>query len=101
MLDISLVKCILCCLQYKLNSYGYQPFYMALEEDGNAHGVLLLNSNAMGKKTLDLFSQCFFMISVLQQWQDQEPFSHFTSSFSRCDIPASTCPDIPHHRRNP
>ncbi|KAK4819612.1 hypothetical protein QYF61_008361 [Mycteria americana] len=32
---------------YKLGSYGYQPFYMALEEDGNAHGVLLLNSNAM------------------------------------------------------
>ncbi|KFP46261.1 Maltase-glucoamylase, intestinal, partial [Cathartes aura] len=32
---------------YKLNSYGYQPFYMALEEGGNAHGVLLLNSNAM------------------------------------------------------
>ncbi|KGL74967.1 Maltase-glucoamylase, intestinal, partial [Tinamus guttatus] len=32
---------------YKLNSYGFQPFYMAMEEDGNAHGVLLLNSNAM------------------------------------------------------
>ncbi|NXQ19812.1 MGA protein, partial [Peucedramus taeniatus] len=32
---------------YMLNSYGFQPFYMALEEDGNAHGVLLLNSNAM------------------------------------------------------
>ncbi|NXE99258.1 MGA protein, partial [Menura novaehollandiae] len=32
---------------YKMNSYGHQPFYMALEEDGNAHGVLLLNSNAM------------------------------------------------------
>ncbi|NWY62327.1 MGA protein, partial [Chionis minor] len=32
---------------YLLNSYGFQPFYMGLEEDGNAHGVLLLNSNAM------------------------------------------------------
>ncbi|XP_039930494.1 sucrase-isomaltase, intestinal isoform X1 [Hirundo rustica] len=32
---------------YKMNSYGFQPFYMALEEDGNAHGVFLLNSNAM------------------------------------------------------
>ncbi|XP_030898548.2 sucrase-isomaltase, intestinal [Melopsittacus undulatus] len=32
---------------YELNSYGHHPFYMALEEDSNAHGVLLLNSNAM------------------------------------------------------
>lgn len=61
--DVFPVKCILFCLQYKLNSYGYQPFYMALEEDGNAHGVLLLNSNAMGKKTFTLFSQC-----VLFSW---------------------------------
>ncbi|XP_052387400.1 sucrase-isomaltase, intestinal-like isoform X2 [Carassius gibelio] len=32
---------------YKLNSYGVHPFYMALEKSTNAHGVLLLNSNAM------------------------------------------------------
>ncbi|KFO22135.1 hypothetical protein H920_16515 [Fukomys damarensis] len=34
-------------IQYKRNSYGVHPYYMALEEDGSAHGVLLLNSNAM------------------------------------------------------
>ncbi|XP_040327680.1 putative maltase-glucoamylase 2 [Herpailurus yagouaroundi] len=32
---------------YKKNSYGVHPYYMALEQDGSAHGVLLLNSNAM------------------------------------------------------
>uniref|UniRef100_H0V6I4 Sucrase-isomaltase, intestinal n=1 Tax=Cavia porcellus TaxID=10141 RepID=H0V6I4_CAVPO len=32
---------------YKMNSYGFHPYYMALEDEGNAHGVLLLNSNAM------------------------------------------------------
>uniref|UniRef100_A0A8C0UNJ2 Maltase-glucoamylase, intestinal-like n=1 Tax=Cyanistes caeruleus TaxID=156563 RepID=A0A8C0UNJ2_CYACU len=46
---------------YKLNSYGFQPFYMGLEKDGNAHGVLLLNSNAMGKKTPQfLFFSMYF-----------------------------------------
>uniref|UniRef100_A0A8C6HZB2 Sucrase-isomaltase, intestinal n=1 Tax=Mus spicilegus TaxID=10103 RepID=A0A8C6HZB2_MUSSI len=32
---------------YKLNSYGFHPYYMALEDEGNAHGVLLQNSNGM------------------------------------------------------
>uniref|UniRef100_A0A8C6T5C8 alpha-glucosidase n=1 Tax=Neogobius melanostomus TaxID=47308 RepID=A0A8C6T5C8_9GOBI len=32
---------------YKLNCYGVHPFYMGLENTADAHGVLLLNSNAM------------------------------------------------------
>ena len=28
---------------------GVQPFYMCVEESGKAHGVLFLNSNAMGR----------------------------------------------------
>ncbi|XP_076845359.1 maltase-glucoamylase isoform X2 [Brachyhypopomus gauderio] len=31
----------------KMNCYGVHPFYMGLETTGHAHGVLLLNSNAM------------------------------------------------------
>ncbi|XP_013863590.1 maltase-glucoamylase, intestinal [Austrofundulus limnaeus] len=32
---------------YKMNCYGVHPFYMGLESTADAHGVLLLNSNAM------------------------------------------------------
>ena len=44
-----------CVSQYKMNSYGVHPYYMGLEEDGNAYGVFLLNSNAMGKKHLFIY----------------------------------------------
>ncbi|KAK7909767.1 hypothetical protein WMY93_014451 [Mugilogobius chulae] len=33
--------------KYKMNCYGIHPFYMGLENTADAHGVLLLNSNAM------------------------------------------------------
>lgn len=39
------------CSQPGANLYGSHPFYLALEEGGMAHGVFLLNSNAMGKSS--------------------------------------------------
>lgn len=41
-------------LQYKMNCYGVHPFYMGLENTADAHGVLLLNSNAMGEKYIHI-----------------------------------------------
>uniref|UniRef100_A0A3Q2V8W7 alpha-glucosidase n=1 Tax=Haplochromis burtoni TaxID=8153 RepID=A0A3Q2V8W7_HAPBU len=39
---------------YKMNCYGVHPFYMGLENTADAHGVLLLNSNAMGERNVTL-----------------------------------------------
>lgn len=35
--------------QSDANLYGTHPFFMCVEENGDAFGVLLYNSNAMGK----------------------------------------------------
>lgn len=52
-------------LQEQTNLYGAHPFYLAMEDGGNAHGFFLLNSNAMG----------------------QSPCRHetFTSGFTECN----------------
>ena len=36
-------------IQAASNLYGSHPFYLNTEADGQAHGVFLLNSNAMGE----------------------------------------------------
>ncbi|KTG36911.1 hypothetical protein cypCar_00036484 [Cyprinus carpio] len=50
---------------YKLNSYGLHPFYMGLEKSKNAHGVLLLNSNAMGEQTTHSLAQLVLNVTFL------------------------------------
>nr|XP_045599911.1 maltase-glucoamylase, intestinal-like [Procambarus clarkii] len=40
-------------VEREVNLYGAQPYYQCLENDGRAHGVLLLNSNAMDYQLLE------------------------------------------------
>ncbi|XP_069998750.1 maltase-glucoamylase-like [Penaeus vannamei] len=37
----------------ELNLYGAHPYFQCIENDGNSHGLLLLNSNAMDYQLLD------------------------------------------------
>lgn len=42
-------------LQANANLYGSHPFYIVQEEDSMAHGVFILNSNAIGSDWLTFF----------------------------------------------
>jgi hypothetical protein len=39
------------------NHYGFHPYYMVVEKDAKAHGVLLLNSNGMGRYPQRFYSK--------------------------------------------
>jgi hypothetical protein len=39
--------------------YGVHPHYTVLEEDGNAHSVAIINSNAQGKYFQNIIAEIF------------------------------------------
>ena len=47
------------------NLYGVFPYYISLENDGNANGVFLLNSNAMGMPASRSLSRTYTFYSVV------------------------------------
>ncbi len=63
-------------LQKERNNYGVHPYYHVIENDGKAHGVLLLNSNAMG--------MCCF-------GQQKSGTNHIICSFISLYDAANTC----------
>ncbi len=48
-------------IQAGANLYGSHPFFMSFDQNNQAYGVFLLNSNAMGKynRLLGIFSYCY------------------------------------------
>ncbi len=67
------------------NIYGTHPTYTVLEEDGNAHTVLFLNSNAQANFKTESFSR-----KILNSYSNSgvgfDPQSRLR---------------VPHHRRHP
>uniref|UniRef100_A0ABM0M7Q3 Maltase n=1 Tax=Saccoglossus kowalevskii TaxID=10224 RepID=A0ABM0M7Q3_SACKO len=78
---------------YLGNLYGVHPFYMSLEEDHNAHGVFLLNSNAMDITVQPLPALTYRTIGgVLDFWMFLGPtvgdvVSQYTEAIGRPYMP--------------
>jgi hypothetical protein len=50
------------CIAGDANLYGVHPRYTVLEEDGNTHGVLILNSNAQARG-IHIVILCTFLLA--------------------------------------
>lgn len=90
--------------QYKLNCYGVHPFYMGLETTADAHGVLLLNSNAMGERQTHTHRHTH--VSPILYIRSFGIAAHrfmkcLVRSASRCDVPADSGVNVPNDRRHP
>lgn len=87
-------------LQANANLYGSHPFYIVQEEDSMAHGVFLLNSNAIGSDWLTFFSH----IRITDKWcymqQTWLELSWFENLF-RGDVAADPRSHMGGCRRNP
>lgn len=77
---------------FKANLYGAQPFYFVIENSGKCHGVLFLNSNAMGT---NMESLVFFFFKLKETFQIRKKLikAHHILIF-RCYFTTNSCYNI-------
>ena len=76
--------------QPNVNLYGSHPVYLVLEDGGLAHGVFLLNSNAMGKHGGTGALHIFWPVLLLSP-QPGFPWCSYTPSYLEGPGALCTC----------